>query len=196
MIAAAIVLAVVLLIAMLRIGVIAEYGEIDDTDQGDIRVYAVAGLLKLRIYPRKKTENKKPANQKAKENTFKAGRLVDLKNQLPAINTLLARLRRKLLINEMTIHYMAAGEDPAAAALWFGGANIGYGFLTALLENNFRIKKRDFRASVSFDKTEPYIYARARFSLAVWEAVYVASALIRALMRGDKRTAHKIRKAV
>jgi hypothetical protein len=65
----------------------------------------------------------------------------------------------------------------------------------ALLENHFRIKKRDFRASVSFDKTEPYIYARARLSLAVWEAVYVAWALVKGMLHNEK-TATKVRKAV
>jgi hypothetical protein len=205
MIAAAIILAVLLLLSFLRIGVIAEYGDFsEDTGSGaedtdgspsDIRAFAVAGPLKFKLYPTNKVEKEKHPKKKSKEGAAKAGRLASLKEQIPAIKTLLSRLRRKLLIRELTIYYMAAGDDPAAAALWFGGANIGYGFLTALIENNFRIKKRDFRASVSFEKTEPYIYVRARLSLAVWEAIYVAWALLKSFLRRDK-TATEIRKAV
>jgi hypothetical protein len=207
MLIAAIIIGVLTLLAFLRIGGVAEYGTPDNaetdetTAQAGFVVDAFLGPIRFRLFPAtKKKEKKKPKRKdvqkkKAGEGIVKAGRFVELKKQLPAINTLLARLKRKLLIKELTVYFMAAGEDPAAAALWFGGANIGYGLLVPLLENNFRVKKRDLRTSVSFEHSEPYIYVCARLSLAVWEAVYVAFALVKSMLRSSKTTS-KIRKAV
>jgi hypothetical protein len=207
MIAAAVILAVLLLFAFLPLGIVAEYGSVADSGttvgaagentqggKAGLIAYAKAGPVRYRVYPPKKGREK-PAKKKAGEGVMKAGRLEELKNQLPAISKLLGRLRRKLVIKELTIHYLAAGEDPFETALWFGGAHVGYGFLLPLLENNFKIKKRDLRASVSFTTTEPYIYVRARLSLAVWEAVYVLWALLGGMLKSG-RTTSKTRKAV
>lgn len=207
MLIAAIIIGVLTLLAFLRIGVVAEYGAPENAATTETAalagfvVDAFLGPVRLRLYPvikkkkQKKRKHKETQKNKPGEEVTKAGRFVELKKQLPAVNTLLGRLKRKLLIKELTVYFMAAGEDPAAAALWFGGANIGYGLLVPLLENNFRVKKRDLRTSVSFEHSEPYIYVCARLSLAVWEAVYVAFALVKSMLRSGKTTS-KIRKAV
>lgn len=190
MIALAIVIAVLILAAFCRIGVDVRYGE-----NGLIAAAAV-GPVKIRLLPRGvKAASKKEKRRKTVETAVKAGRLESLKNQLPSLNKALARLKRKLLIRELTIHYMAAGADPAQTALYFGGVSAGYGILLPLLENNFRIKKRDLRAAVSFEAAEPYIYVRARISLAVWEAVYIGAGLVKNMLKSEKIKA-KIRKAV
>jgi hypothetical protein len=90
---------------------------------------------------------------------------------------------------------MAAGTDPAQTALYFGGASAGYGILLPLLENNFNIKKRDLRAAVNFEASEPYIFVRAQISLAIWEAFYVGFGLVKNLVKSENMRA-KIRKAV
>lgn len=192
MIAAAIVIAVLILILFLRFGIIAEFGESDENAHAELTIKIVIGLFKRQVFPQTKKpkghKSKQRQKKKAKKTTVQAGRLAELKSKLPAIEQLLSRLRRKLLISELTIWYKAAGENPAVTALWFGGAQIGYGFLTSLLENHFRIKKRDFRSMVSFEEKEPYIYLRARISLAVWEAIYIATPLFKSLLKGEKIT--------
>ncbi|SHH50942.1 Protein of unknown function [Sporobacter termitidis DSM 10068] len=190
MIALAIVLAIVLLVCLLRVGVVVEYGEDGFTADGTV------GPVSFRLAPRKeKNKGKRKQNKKAAEATVKLGRLTGLKNQLPSIRQALSRLRRKLRVNELTIYYMAAGSDPAAAAMYFGAASAGYGFLLPILENSFKIKKRDLRASVNFEETEPYIYLRAKLSLAVWEAFYVGFGLFKNIIKSENMRA-KIRKAV
>lgn len=189
MIALGIVVAVLLLICFTRVGIIAVYSE------DGLTADATIGFFRLRLMPQqKKKDRKKPPKKKA-ESTAKAGKLVGLKDSLPSINQALSRLKRKLLIVELTIHYMAAGEDPAAAALYFGGVSAGYGLILPLLENNFRIKKRDLRTAVNFDVSEPYIYVRAKISLAVWEAVYIGFGVVKNLVISGNMRA-KIRKAV
>ncbi len=185
-----IVLAVVILICFIRLGVIVQYGE------NGLSAEAVIGPVRFGLLPRgEKKESKKKKEEEAVEATAKAGRLASLKNQLPSINKALARLRRKLRINELTIHYLAAGPNPAAAALYFGGVSAGYGILLPLLENNFNIKKRDLRTAVDFEASEPYIYLRSKITLAVWEAVYVGFGLVKNMVKSENMRA-KIRKAV
>ena len=177
------VLAFLFLVAMIRVGVSAEYAE------DGISVRAHIGPVRVQLYPAVKKKVKKAekkAEKKAAEQAQKPGVFKQLKEQLPEIKKALSRLKRKLLIKELTIYYIAAGPDPAQAALTFGGVSAGYGIVAAVLENNFRIKKRDLRAAVDFEAEEPYIYVRARLSLAVWEALYVADGLILSMARAMK----------
>ena len=194
MIALGIVLAVLLLICLLRVGIVAVYCE------SGVIVEAVIGFFRLRLLPARqkkagKKTVKKASKREAAESAAKAGKLAGLKNQLPSIRKALSRLRRKLVINELTVYYMAAGDDPASAALTFGGVSAGYGLLLPILENSFIIKKRDLRATVNFNAAEPYIYVRARLSLAVWEVVYIGGGIMRGLIKSGNTRA-KIRKAV
>jgi hypothetical protein len=182
--------AVLTLTAFCRIGVVAQYGE------NGLTAAAAVGPVRIRLLPRReKAAAQKEKGKKTVETAVKAGRLESLRNQLPSLNKAIARLRRKLLIRELTIHYMAAGADPAQTALYFGGVSAGYGFLLPLLENNFRIKKRDLRAAVSFEAAEPFIYVRAHISLMVWEAVYIGAGLVKNMLKSEKMRG-KIRKAV
>jgi hypothetical protein len=178
MIVAAVILAVLVILAFLPVGVVAEYGE------PGLTADAVVGPVRFKLISTAKNEKKKKKEKKkTAEGVTKAGRLVDLKEQLPAINKALDRLKRKLTIKELTVHYMAAGTDPASTALYFGAASIGFGLILPLLENNFNIKKRDLRTSVSFETTEPYVYVKARLSLLVWEVLYIASGALISIMK-------------
>ncbi len=190
------ILAFFLLVSFLRVGVSAEYSA------GGIVAKAHVGPIGILLYPREKKEEKEKKPKK-KEEKPKPGLFEELKQQLPAIKKALSRLKRKLLIKELTIYYLAAGEDPAQAAMMFGGVSAGYGVITAILENSFRIKKRDLRANVDFDAEEPYIYIKAKLSLAVWEAVYVGFGLLMSMANAKKppvkpqaKQDHNIRKAV
>ena len=189
MIAAGIVLVVLLLISQLRVSIVAVYDTDGFTVDGGI------AFVRLRVYPPPK-KKKKRVKKKAEKKAEKPGRLATLRGQLPAIAQAFLKLKKRLCINELTIYYLAAGgTDPAAAALSFGGASAGYGFILPLLENNFKIKKRDLRAAVDFTATEPYVYVKAKLSLAVWEAPAIVIGLVRAMAKSDRK-AIKIRKAV
>ena len=192
MIIVAAVLAFLILVCLMRIKLVAVYSE-----EGFL-LQAYIGPFHMKILPSdstKKGSHKKKKKEKALESVEKAGRLESLRSQLPSLKQAFSRLKRKLLINELTIHYMAAGTDPAATALYFGAASAGYGMILPLIENNFTIKKRDLKASVSFEVTEPYIYLKAVISLAVWEAFYVAFGVLKNMIKSKNMRA-KIGKAV
>jgi hypothetical protein len=191
--AVAIVLSALILIALLRFGLYAEYGG------GGFVVSVRVGPLKLQIHPvidrpgrakawavRKGKRVKKKLKQKMDKE--EPGHLKDLLEFLPAVGTTLGRLKRRLLIKDLTICYTAAGgADPSRAAIMFGAASAAFGGVLPFLESNFRIKRRDLRASADFSSEEQYIYVHAAISLAVWEALYIASAILPALIRSSAR---------
>jgi len=172
MMALAITVTALVLIALLRFGLIIEYSE------AGFQAWAKAGFLKLRISD--KDKEKKPKKEK-KEKDFKEmlpGSLSEFMDMLRAVSNALGRLKRRLLIKQLTLHYTAAGNNPANTAILFGAANAVFGAIEPVLERNFRIKHRDLGAAADFITEEQGIYAKINISIAVWEVFYVLFALL------------------
>ena len=182
MIVFAIIIIILIILAFLRVGVACEY-----CDSGVLANLHI-GPLTYKVYPvdeakkerksKRKEEKAKKKKEKLKEKAVeekekKPGTMAQLKDLLPTIFTALRRLKHKLTINELTIHYISAGEDAAKTAIRFGMFSTFNSILIPFFENNFKIKKRDFQTAVNFMVTEPYVYIRARLSLAIWEIVYI-----------------------
>ena len=195
MIALAVILAVIIVIALLRFGVYAEYSE------DGIIVKARVGPVSALVFPqkakRKKAEERKKAkkmkkSKKAKESEDKApGGLRGFLDFMPPVQNALGRVRRRLLIKNLTIRFVSANEDPAKAAMAFGMANAASGAVMPALEKVFRIKRRDLRFSADFEAVQPRIYIKAVISIALWEAVYIALALLPVLFKMAKKTTGK-----
>ena len=206
MIAAAIVLAILIVIALLRFGVCVEYSE------SGVAVTAYAGAISLKVLPRKekqlsaaeeeklkaRREDKsrkkaakkavKKAEKDAEEHTRKEsgekkpGVLKPVLDMLPAAKKMLKRLRRRLYIKNLTIYYIVAGDDPSKTAMTYGAANAAVEVIVPMLEKSFRIKHRDFKVLCDFIETQQKIYINAAISMAVWEAVYTVLAVLPAVI--------------
>jgi len=195
MITLAVIFSILVMIALLRFGVSVEYSE------SGLLVIVRAGPLAIQVVPgsdkpisekkkeklkaRKEEKERKKAEKKAQkaQGEKKPGAMKALLELLPSVKALLSRLRRKLLIKKLIIYYSVATDDPYKTALTFGAANAAIGMILPLLENNFRIKKRDFRALANFYDTRQSIYINAAISLAVWESIYIVFAIIPAGIR-------------
>ena len=176
MIALAIVVAVLLGIALLRVGVLGEYGE------SGVRLRVFVGLVRVRILPAKEKKPKK-VKKKKKEKEKKPKKLADFRDMLPDIIKALGRFRRRLLIKKLVIYYEAAGDDAAKTAISYGRLSAGISSVIPVLEYYFRIRHRDIRTAVNFQRDKPYIYVSAALSIAVWEILYIALGLLFALLR-------------
>jgi len=182
MLALAIVITVLILLALLRFGLITVY------DEAGFHMWVKVGFLKFNVQEEQKAQIRK----KQKEVDIKKmmpGSLSEFMDVLRAVGNTLRRLKRRLLIKRLIIHYTAASDDPAAAAILFGTANAVFGTIIPILERNFRIKRRDLSASADFDAKEQSIYARIDISIALWEVVYAAFALLpvfTAMFSGNK----------
>ena len=205
MIAVAIILIVLVLLALLRFGVSAEYSA------DGVLLIARAGPFSIRVFPRKakredkkkdKRKEKKKAKKKAKKKEKKKKKKEQIEKELPeekkggglkglmevaaAAKNTLGRLRRRLLIKRLTVHYIAANDDPSKTAMMFGKVNVVFGMVIPLLEKAFRIKRRDLRASADFNADKPTIYVRAAVSIAVWEVIYIAFAILPLIIKKSR----------
>ena len=124
---------------------------------------------------KKKEEEKKEPGEKKKPKIKVTLELVT--TALRAVGELLSRLRRKIAIDKLTVHYTVASDDPASAAMTFGYASAGVNALMPVLENTFKIKERDVGAAVDFEAEENVIYVDAQLTIAVWEIIYIALAV-------------------
>ena len=176
------VLGVFILISLLRAGVTVEYSE------GGFKAWLRIGFLSFGLYPPKKEKKvkkprvkkeKKPKKPKVKKEPMlkKPGSLKEFLDMLAVIKEAFSRLRRKLLIKRLVIHYTAAGSDPMGAALAFGASNAVFSSIVPLLEKYFKIRNRDFRTLADFESEQQKIYVNAAVSMAVWEGLYVIFAL-------------------
>ncbi len=190
MIVAAIILAVLILIAITPVGAVAEYSD------KAVTLSAVAGLIRIKLLPRpekasgkpkkekkpkKKKEKKKPKPKKEKPKepaAKKPGTVKLLMKLLPVAGKALNRFRKKLTIDELTIWYLVASDDPYKTAMTFGYMNAGVDPVLMAIGKIFRIKKKSVRTSVSFETSEPLIYAKAKLTIRIWQILYIGFGLL------------------
>ena len=162
-------LAVLLAAALLsvRIRVSAAY------DAEGILIVARLGRIPVFRYPGRGGKESKPKTPKhpreeKPDAEKKGGKLPELREYVSIISEALGKIRRKLRVDELTLWYCSAAQDPFRAAMAFGGASAAAGLLIAPLERAFRIRNRDIRTTVSFEDTEPTVILKLSLSLSLF----------------------------
>ena len=157
-------------LALIRLRLTGAYGE-----KGASLTVGLGSLPILRI-PRPKGETEGPAKKRPKKKkkekekekeSAKGGSEPGFRKELQIIGRFLGKLKRRLRIDELTLWYLSAGDDPAMTALAYGAANAAAAALARAVESMFRVKKRDVRAAVSFTEAKPRVYARVQLSVSL-----------------------------
>ncbi|MCL2248468.1 MAG: hypothetical protein FWC13_04295 [Oscillospiraceae bacterium] len=180
LVVAVVLLVLFLLTAFVRIGFIAEYGE-----NGFMSWYKV-GFFKFRMSDDDKKSPKRKKVKKPKKKKLDTDKLKEMVvgnkgaifNTLSTVKKILGRLRRRLLIKELTVYCTFASEDKSKLALLYGRANAGLGIIAPVLKRNFRVKKQDLRVSTDFESDKLSVYAKAHVSIAVWEVFYIIAPVL------------------
>lgn len=169
MIALGIVLAILLILGLIHVGVRGEYSA-----EGYF-LDAYAGPVTVRLFPREKKAEKKKKPEKEKNQSAEGEKQKKKGADLPFLMELisagieaLGRFCRHLRIRKMIVHFTAASEDPFSAAMQFGGASAGAGYLTAVIRQNFRVKKLELYTDVDFEAAKPSVYAAFHAGIPVW----------------------------
>lgn len=158
--------------------------------------YSVEGFsLKVRLLffnlvrvPGEKGESKPKLEKKKKAPKEKRGGLVKTFFAMrDDIFKALGKLGKGLRIRKLKVWYLAAAEDACAAALQFGRMSAALGAVTALLENLFVVKKKDYRLDVSFEKQEPEVYIEGNISLQIWRILSIGLGLLAAFIKRSPR---------
>lgn len=159
------ILGVLLLVLLLPLGVKIRY------EENGLTVQLLFGPVHYRIYSGKRKEKKekvkkeskpkevKKAVQEVKESPRKGGKLSELKKYIPTAMEFLNAIRKRLVLRKLTLLVNLAGDDPCDLALNYGRANGAIGGGMALLEQAFRVKKRDVQVFCDFlaEETEVYL---------------------------------------
>ena len=161
-----IILAVLILLAMVRVGGAAEFSA------GGLIVWGRAGCFRWKVYPRKKREEKEPRKaRKAKQEKEgggpqhkPGGARETLRRFLPLIGEAAGELKRRIRIDTLHLDFVAAAPDAAMAAMAFGGANAAVGMIWPIFEQNFDIRDHRIRTAVDFQAGKPTVYLYAAFS--------------------------------
>ena len=194
-----VILAVLVLIGCIPVGVDAAYGE------GGVLLSVKIGFFRLQILPAKPKKPKKPKKAKKSKQQKPAAspapsaapdtpaaeaapqkKLVlpgGLRGILRLVNLALSTLgdlRRKLRVEELTLHVTFAGDDPADAALHYGQAWAAVGALMPALDRLFVIKKRDIQPILDYNEKKMKLDAQLVLTITIGRAICLA---LRALVR-------------
>lgn len=177
-----VIFAVLVLIGCIPVGVDARY------DADGIFLAAKIGPFRLQLLPQKpKKKKKKPAKQppavkpaekkpaEKKQNPLLSGGVDGLLQLLTLALDTLGDLRRKLRVNELTLHVtVPGGDDPAKAAMNYGRAWAAIGALTPAVERLFVIKKRDIQPELNYNETQMKVDAHLVTTITIGRSLALA----------------------
>ncbi len=149
-------------------------------DEDGFHLWLRAGPLRLLLLPREpkpgdeekkakkaaqKAEKKKAKavekkKQKEKPKEKKGGGIKEILELIPVGTQALGGLLNKLIFKRIELHFcFASPEDPAKAAMSFGGAWAGAGVLVPLLKEKLKVKHVDVTSDVDFTASETLVWA-------------------------------------
>ena len=147
-----IVFACLLLIGLIPLGVIAQYG------QEGARVWVVIGPYRFLAFPGERKTKKKRPGKSSDKSGFESRAQVrnnrrDIRDFLPLVRVILDFLtdfRCKLRVNDLRLNVILAGDDPYNLSLNYGRAWAVVGNVIPLLERYFKIKKRELEIECDY----------------------------------------------
>ena len=161
-----IVLLILLFIAVLPVGLIADY------NANGARVLLTIGPVRVLLYPSEASDkkNKQKTDAKgldgAKQGSRSGGKLADI---LPILRTALEfldNLRRRIKVNDLEATLTLAGNDPCDLSVNYGRAWAAVGNLQPHLNRLFDIRKQDIRVVCDYVAEETTIRIHAELSIA------------------------------
>lgn len=181
---------ILVLLILLPLGVILRY------DSEGARVWLSLGFVRIRVYPAKAKESapkeKKPEKstgsgfEKTKTQKKAGGKLTDF---LPLVEDVLAFLvdfKNKLVVKDLRLNIVLAGDDPADLAIHYGRAWAALGNLMPRLERFLKIRRRDIRVQCDFESEQTMVDAGLHISITlgrlVWVSVFHGTKLLKKFM--------------
>lgn len=145
-------------------------------DADGLRIGAFAGLIKVRLYPEfggkdlisLGSEKKKGARKKTKtkqEDAAPGGKYETFLSYVRFVAEILTDFRRKLVIKNLELKLTLSSDDPYNLALGYGAAWTAASNLTALMEQAFRVKKRDVTVNHDFLGDQLRLLAKLHISI-------------------------------
>ena len=148
---------------------------------GGVTAYVKYGPFRFRIMPSKQGKKKKEKKKKEEPEESKpkkgasAGRVLEI---VRLASDALGRLRRKLTIDDLELAVVYGSDDAAGTAVAYGAASAVAGTLLPLIENSFRLKKRDISLTPVFDRKTLEVSLRAEISAALGSLLWIGLVML------------------
>lgn len=168
------ILLVLILLLQLRVGAAVSYSETG------LFLNIKVGPFTIRVLPagEKKEKPAKPAKQKTAQEPKREKSKRGVKDTIavalkfvPLIGEAAGQFKRKIRIDRLRLYVIWASDDPASAATGYGAGNAVLGMLWPVVEHNFKVKERDLRVDVDFERSTPAVTADAQATLTVGQSL-------------------------
>lgn len=180
-----IVLLILILLGLLKVGVQIVY-------DGELRVQLLIWKLRISLPKEKKSKKKpeKPAEVEQKAPKQKKQKNPAVKAWLQAalahwqdILTLMGKALHMPRLDPLILHVTAGGPDPAACALNYGRAWAVLGSVLPLLENSFRMGRRDVGVQCGEDRDAFSFYVQTALSVRIYEILLLGILGLKVLLQ-------------
>lgn len=165
-----IALAVLVGIAILPVGIRGVYRE------STAGVWLLVGPLRFRLYPVKPKEEKKTAQPKKKVTSSSEKKGGKLQSFLPVARTVLDflnQLRKKIVVKNLELKVILAGDDPCDLAVNYGRAWAALGSLMPQLDRVLTIRKKDIEVESDFTAESICVYAKVDVMVSIGRGLYL-----------------------
>ncbi len=88
----------------------------------------------------------------------------------------LGRLRRRVKVDFLQLHFIAGSPDPYQTAMHYGAASAAVGTFFPALEQAVTIERRDIEIQADFDAAEAVFAGQLSASVPVWALLYITLA--------------------
>lgn len=184
-----IILLALILLSLVKVGVYVVW------DHGKLALRIVAGPFRIAL-PKIKTEKQlkkaaPPKATKSKAETVKskkkpsAGKLW-LQTAIVHWQDLLALIGKAIqtpVLDRLILHLTVGGEDAAACALNYGRTCAAVGGVLPVLENTFRIRRRDIQIQCDYAQHGLDCFAQAELTVRIYEMLALAAASLKLLLQ-------------
>lgn len=138
---------------------------------GKLQIWCGLGPIAFRLLPPKKPE--KPEKEQAKAAAADAAQQTAEKKRQHSFDPVqivdylhlgaeaLGKLRRRLVIRQLTLRLCISSEDAAQTALLYGRTAAAISALYPVLERNFRLRKIALSVDADFEQTASQIFGEA-----------------------------------
>ena len=123
---------------------------------GSLTVWGGLGPISVKVYPAQKKKEKsakKKPEQQPQQMAQKPKRTItleEIRGYLHLATDALGRIKRMLVIRNLTVHAVIANADPSKAAMAYGGAAAVISSMMPVLEEQLRIRKTDLAVDLDF----------------------------------------------
>ena len=154
---------IILLILLIRLKVRVSYDE-----NGFLAWFKVL-FFKIKLPPDKKEKTEKQHTAEKKN----GGKLSEITDIVTVALGMLGRAITSIRIDNLQADVIIATDDAFKTAMAYGSAAAGCGILLPVIENNFKIKKKEITAHADFESGEMRVSLNAQVSIAVWQVLWL-----------------------